>query len=244
MASATTRRKAGKLVAPEASQAFGTMQPLPAAAPTIVVPDTATPVAAAMMAEQKVSAGGDSWGAAGSSKGAVSDLASELKSALAMGGKQTSGSSDRPGDPDLAYAFKLMIGGVAYATFSEVGGMSWKAEAIPVRSGGNNEHGYHMRGPGKFEPLTLKRGQFAANGEFYDMMKSSLSGNSKGKGAGAERLNITITLLNRKYQPIGEYQLFKAFITEYSGLSLNAMSSQVGFEQIRLAYDYFEYKSL
>ncbi len=268
MAAATTRRKASKLVAAEAAVAYGTLQELPAAAPASVQPSEDTPASAAM-AMQKVSldqakaaaaaakaagsavggaaaggggGGSSQWGAAGAAAGAVAALAGQLAGAL--GKKQTSGSSDRPGDPDVAYAFKLIINNVTYATFSEVSGMSWKAESIPVRSGGNNEHGYHMRGPGKFEPLTLKRGQFAANGEFFDMMKSSLAGSSKGKGMGADRVNVTITLLNRKYQPIGEYQLFNAFITEYSGLALNAMSSQVGFEQIRMAYDYFVYKSL
>ena len=244
MAAATTRRMAGKLVASEASLAFGTLQALPAAAPVTVVADTALPTAAAMDQQKtdlKGGGGSSQWGGGGAGSGAVADLAGQL--AAALGKSQTGGSSDRPGDPDLAYAFKLIINNVTYATFSEVGGMSWKAEAIPVRSGGNNEHGYHMRGPGKFEPLTLKRGQFAANGEFFDMMKSSLSGSNKGKGLGADRVNITITLMNRKYQPIGAYEFFNAFITEYSGLALNAMSSQVGFEQIRLAYDYFVYKA-
>ena len=242
MAAATTRRKAGKLVASEASVAFGTLQTLPAEAPVAVVPDAAQPTAAAMMSENKPSVGGGkpAWGASGSPSGAVSDLAGDV--AKALGETKTGSSTGRPGDPDLAYAFKLMINSVTYATFAEIGGLSWKAEAIPVRSGGNNEYGYNMRGPGKFEPLTLKRGQFAANGEFYDMMKASLSGSTKGQGLGADRVNITITLLNREYKTIGEYRIYEAFITEYSGLALNAMSSQVGFEQLRLAYDYFEYK--
>jgi phage tail-like protein len=152
------------------------------------------------------------------------------------------GSSPREGDPDVAYAFEVKIGGVTYAMFNEIGGLSWKAEAIPVRSGGNNEWVHSMRGPGKFEPLTMKRGWFASSGDFFDMMKASLSGNSTSdKGS---RQNITITVLNRKYQPIGEYHLSEAFITEYSGVSLNAMSSQVGFEQIRMSYDFFVYNPM
>ncbi|MEY3012470.1 MAG: T4-like virus tail tube protein gp19, partial [Pseudomonadota bacterium] len=83
---------------------------------------------------------------------------------------------------------------------------------------------------------------FASSGDFFDMMKASLSGNSTSdKGS---RQNITITVLNRKYQPIGEYHLSEAFITEYSGVSLNAMSSQVGFEQIRMSYDFFVYNPM
>jgi phage tail-like protein len=161
------------------------------------------------------------------------------------GTKQGKGmATPRLGDPDVGYAFKVSIGSVTYAMFSEVSGLSWKAESIPVRSGGNNEHGYHMRGPGKFEPLTLKRGWFASTGEFFDMMKSSLQGSSIISSLGGRRTNLTITVLDRKYQPIGEYRVFNAFITEYAGPSLNASSGQVAFEQIRMSYDYFEYNAL
>jgi len=213
----------------QAPSATGTLEYLPSGSPEVVVPEPEEPTAPAAMPDV---------GPAGSVAPALADIFSG-----AFGEGANSGSSPREGDPDVAYAFKLAIGNVTYAMFSEVGGLSWKAEAIPVRSGGNNEHSYNMRGPGKFEPLTLKRGWFASTGEFYVMMKASLSGNSKNTGkVGADRSNLTISVMNRKYQPIGEYQVFNAFITEYSGLQLNSMSSAIGFEQIRMAYDYFVYK--
>jgi phage tail-like protein len=245
-ATTTTRRKPSKLIAAETSRSTGTLHELVAAAPVAVVVDDSEPTAAAMMAGLgSISGKAKATVKAGPVTASV-EVSIGKSSPLggSLGGGAKGGSSPRDGDPDVSYAFKVIINSVTYAMFSEIGGLSWKAEAIPVRSGGNNEHGYNMRGPGKFEPLTLKRGWFASNGEFYDMMKSSLSGSSKGSGAGAARSNITITVLNRSYQPIGEYQIFNAFITEYSGLALNAMSSQVAFEQIRMVYDYFVYNPL
>lgn len=246
-AAVKTRRKASKLIAAEPSRTTGTLHELVAVAPSLRPFDDTAPTAAAMMAglggiKGKATVVAKAGPVTAKVEISVGDSGGPLGGSLGGGAK--GGSSPRDGDPDVSYAFKVMINNVTYAMFSEIGGLSWKAEAIPVRSGGNNEHGYNMRGPGKFEPLTLKRGWFASNGEFYDMMKSSLSGSSKGSGAGASRSNITITVLNRKYQPIGEYQVFNAFITEYSGLSLNAMSSQVAFEQIRMVYDYFVYNPL
>ncbi len=231
------------MVAAEKPRAVGTLQLLPAGEGfTAIAPDVDPfghdEMAPAAMAEK---AKGDKITKASDGDAAVKKIAN--LAAEAIGGKFKSGSTPRKGDPDLAYAFKVMIDKDVYGMFTEVGGLSWKAEAIPIRSGGNNEHGYHMRGPGKFEPLTLKRGWFAANGEFFDMLKNSLSGTSLPGGTGGKRLNITISVLNRKYEAIGEYQLKNAFIVEYSGLQLNSMGSQVGFEQIRMAYDYFEYKS-
>ena len=233
MATATsTRHTKGTLIPAQASSATGTLEFLPSGALEVVEPAPQEPTAPAAMPD----VGGA--GPVGSVAPALADIF-----ASAMGSGANSGSSPREGDPDVAYAFKLSIGNVTYAMFSEVGGLSWKAEAIPVRSGGNNEHSYNMRGPGKFEPLTLKRGWFASTGEFYVMMKASLSGNNKNTGkAGADRSNLTITVMNRKYQPIGEYNIYNAFITEYSGLQLNSMSSAIGFEQVRMAYDYFVYK--
>ncbi len=234
------------MVSAEPARATGTLQFLPAAVPGAVAPPAAEPsdLAPAAMAEKatKKSSGakaGQSASAASAPKGASDAVAAALGKK-----KGKSGSSSRAGDPDVGYAFKVVINSVTYAMFNEVSGLSWKAEAIPIRSGGNNEHGYHMRGPGKFEPLTFKRGWYASNGEFFDMIKASLAGATVLSAVGAQRVNMTISVLNRKYQPIGEYRVFNAFITEYSGPSLNAGSGQIAFEQIRMAYDYFEFKSI
>lgn len=156
------------------------------------------------------------------------------------GGGSKSSSTGEAGSPDVAYAFIIDINGTKYGMFSEIGGISWKAEPVPVRSGGNNEWVHNMRGPGKFEPLTLKRGWFASTGEFFNLLKIGLQGNGIPTGA-AGRFKLTIQCLNRKYQPIGHYDFFACFFVEYSGPGFNAMSGQVGFEQIRVAYDYFTY---
>ncbi len=156
------------------------------------------------------------------------------------GGGQASHSTKEPGDPDVAYAFNLFITGTKYGMFSEIGGLSWKAEPVPVRSGGNNEWVHSLRGPGKFEPLTLKRGWFASTGEFFNLLQLGLQGTKIPTGA-AGRFTLTIECLDRGYQPIGYYDFVECFFVEYTGPGFNSMSGQVGFEQIRVAYDYFTY---
>ena len=241
MAAANTRRKATKLIAAETPRTTGSLHVLPATAPVAFDMDDSEPTSAAAFGGFAATVSGSaSAGGATVSASATISLGGSGGGG-GGGGKATGADSTRQGDPDVAYSFQIKIGEKQYGEFAEVGGLSWKAEAIPVRSGGNNEWSHNLRGPGKFEPLTLKRGWFASKGEFYDMMRDSLAGTAAAPAG--KRQNVTIVVLNRAYQPIAEYQVSNAFITEYSGLSLNAMSSAVGFEQIRMSYDYFVYKA-
>lgn len=240
-----TRKRTAKMVGPDAPRAQGSLQVLQAGAPEVVVPGddehlsvpamamkVKAKAKASVSASAKVSVGKN--GIKASAK--VSVKASASLSIEAGGGGAVSHSTPRSGDPDVAYAFTVTIGSINYAMFSELSGLSWKAEPVPIREGGNNEYSLNMVGPGKFEPLVLKRGWFASTGEFYDMLKGALTGSK------TERVNMTIAVLDRQYQKIGEYTFTRAFIIEYSGPSLNSMSGQVGFEQIRMAYDKFTYK--
>jgi phage tail-like protein len=150
--------------------------------------------------------------------------------------KHTGAATKRQGDPDIAYAFDIQIGGVSYGMFTEVSGLSWKAEVQPMPEGGNNAFVRGLIRPGKFELLTLKRGWFAATGEFIDLLRGVLDPVGK-----LVRKNVTITVLSRNYEEIGRYDLSHAAVVEYEGPALNSMSGQVGFEQIRMVYDSFTY---
>jgi phage tail-like protein len=155
-------------------------------------------------------------------------------------GSQKSASTGLEGDPDVAYAFTININNVDYGMFSEVAGISWKAEPIPVRVGGNNEYTLNMRGAGKFEPLTLKRGWFAASGEFFDLLKDGLAGSvaRPNKVASNSLSAASIARTSRS----AAIRFLTPLSLNTADRRLNSMSGQVGFEQLRFAYDYFEYR--
>jgi len=260
MVAVANRKRSARMVAAEAPRSTGSLIQLPAGAPEVIEPDNQPHLAVAAMSEQtKPKATTTTTPTKNSTKSVPvkapppavvpggddgpKDKEDDYKGQdpKGMGGAK-SHSTGRTGDPDVAYAFSVKIGEVQYAMFSEISGLSWKAEPIPVRSGGNNEYGLNMRGPGKFEPLTLKRGWFASTGEFFDMLKESLSGEAPRGTSQTGRVNITVTVLDRKYHEVGNYDFANAFIIEYSGPALNSMSGQIGFEQIRMAYDYFTYR--
>lgn len=265
---APARNRSSKLIAAEPSRSLGQMVLLPAAAPELIAPtdDGLWGLAAADKAVSKNNksannkkSGGDKKAEKGKNSGKPKNpnnpkqpsgpppppeetwMPTPLDTVTpAAGGGEVSNSTYEGGSPDVAYAFKIVIENTEYGMFSEIGGISWKAEPIPVRSGGNNEYSYNLRGPGKFEPLTLKRGWFASSGEFYNLLRLGLQGVAVPAGA-AGRFKLTISCLDRKYEVIGRYDFMNCFFVEYTGPGFNSMSGQVGFEQIRVAYDYFTY---
>ncbi len=211
----------------------------------LAVPAMAIPgLGAAKSALSKASsAAGDAMNKALNFGNEASEAATVVMAAKAklasMGGikdKHTGSATKRQGDPDIAYAFDIQIGGVSYGMFTEVSGLSWKAEIQPMPEGGNNAFVRGLIRPGKFELLTLKRGWFAATGEFIDLLRGILDPNGP-----ISRKNVTITVLSRNYEEIGRYDLSNAAVIEYEGPALNSMSGQVGFEQIRMVYDSFTY---
>lgn len=259
-----------RMVAPEPARSTGTIVLLPAGAPEAVPVATDEPYAlAAMEATKKPAASTPSKpatpakpaatkSAAGKGKPETKDPPKQAMTKNKMGAEKTteppyegnvqsgessgkSKSTHIVGDPDIAYAFEILVGEMRYGMFTEIAGLSWKAEPVPVREGGNNWYGMNMRGPGKFEPLTMKRGWFACSGEFYDMLKDALTGSAPRNNA--KRPDITIQVLNRKQATIGTYNLKNCMLVEYTGPSFNSMSSQVGFEQMRFAYDYYTYSA-
>jgi phage tail-like protein len=228
------------MVAAEAPQSGGALVLLPAGAPDLVTvrdeEHTAVP-ALTVKASAKVSAKASfSAGPGGVKVSAKVSAKASVSVATGSHKQHPSSSSPMPNDPDVAYAFRVNVNNTTYGMFSEISGLSWKAEPIPISEGGNNEYVTTMVGRGKFEPLVMKRGWFASSGEFMAMLMSSLTGGS------TKREAVTIAVLNRKYDVIGEYNFERAYIVEYSGPSLNSMSGQIGFEQIRMSYDKFTYK--
>lgn len=259
--SAASRGRSSRLVAAEPSKTTGSMLSLPAGAPPLVdwseeehlalaamdapkpkVPaKTAKPKAPAKPAPKKPTKPAATPGKLVATKQPEIWKPPVLASISPQGGgNDSSQSTYENGSPDVAYAFNIVIEKITYGQFSEIGGISWKAEPVPVRSGGNNEFSFNMRGPGKFEPLTMKRGFFASSGEFYSLLKLGLQGSAVPTGA-AGRFQLSVVVLDRKYQSIGQYDFFNCFFVEYTGPAFNSMAGQVGFEQIRVAYDKFTY---
>jgi len=141
-------------------------------------------------------------------------------------------------DPDAAFSFFVEIDGIQTAKFAEARGLEWKAETVSFYEGGNPRHKVNLVGPGTFSALTLKKGFFAASGEFFNWMKAIMNPNKKPM----QRSTVSVVACSDDGNEIARYNLYGAFMSKYSGPGFNANENSIGFEEIEVTYDYFDFE--
>ena len=115
--------------------------------------------------------------------------------------------------------------------FTEVTGLEVTTEKIEYRDGASPEF-TKLRMPGMqtYGDLTLKRGIFATNNEFYDWW-NTVSLNT------IVRRDITISLLNENHEPVVVWRVKKAWPTKVTSTDLNSSSQDVAIETLVLTHE-------
>lgn len=115
--------------------------------------------------------------------------------------------------------------------FSEVTGMDMQVEAIEYREGSSPDYSkIKMPGLHKFSNITLKRGTFEGDTEFYVWIKT-INLNK------VERRDITISLLNEKHEPVITWRVHNAFPVKVQASDLKADGNEVAIETLELAHE-------
>ncbi len=141
-------------------------------------------------------------------------------------------------DPQRSYNFRLEIDNVTEAYFHECCNIGVKVEKLMWRSGGNNQGVYCL--PGRVEPteVILRYGITASSDPNSMGMWNWLQTAVQGK---VERKNISIVLLdNDGSTPAVRFNLNRAWISEWRGANLNALSNGVAIEEMTLVYESLE----
>jgi phage tail-like protein len=138
--------------------------------------------------------------------------------------------------PNVAFRFNVEIDGIVGAQFTEMSGADWEMAPESFHEGGLNFHQRHLVTPAKFTPLTLKRGFTSGGSEFFLWMKSHFEDRSY------KRRNLSVVIMNQEGIEVGRFNFKNAFISKYTGPSMNANDNNVAFESVQLHYDYFEYQ--
>lgn len=128
------------------------------------------------------------------------------------------------------FHFEVQWGGTRIG-FTEVTGLEITTEKIEYRDGASKEyHKIRMPGMQTFGDLTLKRGIFAGDNEFYDWW-NSVALNT------IERRDITISLLNEDHDPVVIWKVKNAWPTKVTSTDLNASGNETAIETLVLAHE-------
>ena len=128
------------------------------------------------------------------------------------------------------FHFRVEWGGEKFA-FTEVTGLDMQVEAIEYREGSDPTYSkIKMPGLHKFSNITLKRGTFEGDTDFYTWY-NSISLNT------ADRREIVIKLLNEKHDPVITWKAVNAFPLKVQASDLKADGNEVAIETIEIAHE-------
>lgn len=128
------------------------------------------------------------------------------------------------------FHFEVQWGGTRIG-FTEVTGLEVTTEKIEYRDGASKEyHKVRMPGMQTFGDLTLKRGIFAADNEFYAWW-NTVALNT------IQRRDITISLLNESHEPVVVWKVKNAWPTKVTSTDLNASGNESAIETLVIAHE-------
>jgi len=128
------------------------------------------------------------------------------------------------------FHFQVEWGGTQIG-FTEVSGMDVETEVIEYRNGASPEyHKVKMPGMQKFSNITLKRGTFASDNEFFDWW-NTVQLNT------IERRDITISLLNENHEPVVVWKIKNAWPTKVQATDLKSDGNEVAIETMEIVHE-------
>ena len=104
-------------------------------------------------------------------------------------------------------------------------------DVIEYREGASPEyHKIKMPGMHKFSNITLKRGTFVGDNQYYEWLNTVQLNK-------IERRDVTITLLNENHEPVVTWQVKKAWPIKVQSTDLKADGNEVAIETMELAHE-------
>jgi len=128
------------------------------------------------------------------------------------------------------FHFQVEWGGTKIG-FTEVSGLDVETEVIEYRHGASPEYSKtKMPGLHKFSNITMKRGTFKSDNEYYNWWNTV-------KLNTIERRDITIKLLDEEHNPVVTWKVKNAWPVKVQSTDLKADGNEVAIESIELAHE-------
>jgi phage tail-like protein len=128
------------------------------------------------------------------------------------------------------FHFRVEWGG-SNIGFTEVSGLNIETKIIEYRDGISPVYSkLKMPGMMEFSNITLKRGTFKGDNEFYNWL-NTVQLNT------IERRDITISLLNENHEPSVVWKVRSAFPVKVQSTDLKGDGNEVAIETLELAHE-------
>lgn len=128
------------------------------------------------------------------------------------------------------FHFRVEWGGSRIG-FTEVTGLNLETEVIEYRDGSSPEYNkIKMPGMRKFGNITMKRGTFASDNEYYEWF-NTVNLNQ------IERRDVTISLLNENHEPVVVWKVKNAFPIKIQSPDLKSDANEAAIESIEIAHE-------
>jgi len=115
--------------------------------------------------------------------------------------------------------------------FTEVTGLEVSTDVIEYRDGASPEyHKIKMPGMQKFSNITMKRGIFKGDNDYYSWWNTV-------KLNTIERRDLVISLLNEEHSPVVVWKVKNAWPVKVQSTDLKADGNEVAIESIEIAHE-------
>jgi|SRR5688500_6766661 phage tail-like protein len=125
--------------------------------------------------------------------------------------------------------------------FTEVSGLDFETEVIEYREGNSKKYN-KTKQPGltKFSNVTLKRGTFEGDFDYYKEWRKTYFFQEGNKTASQYRRTVTIKLLNESHEAIITWKLLNAWPSKVQSTDLKADGNEVAIETMELVHEGLE----
>ncbi len=125
--------------------------------------------------------------------------------------------------------------------FTEVSGLDFETEVIEYREGNSKKYSKSKQ-PGltKYSNITLKRGTFEGDYDFYKEWRKTYYFQEGNKTGSKFRRTVTIKLLNESHEPVIVWKLQNAFPSKVQSTDLKADGNEVAIETMELVHEGLE----
>lgn len=141
----------------------------------------------------------------------------------------------RDKDPYGNYRFKLQLGNVEVAGFSECSGLGIETKVFEYREGGNNSTTLKFAESTTYPNIVLKRGITKANDLInwhMEVVNGTFGINKRDGGA-----NIAILLMDDKGEEVKRWSLVRALPVKWTGPEFKATGNEIAIETLELAHE-------